>query len=103
MESSIRDLAPAFNGSSDEEIRAHDKLDDMSYVSRLAHEKWVSRNKESQKERYMNKRARLWRTIILSSLGETLYPYSQHIRTLDLQHLSHLLSNPMFTQSGTCQ
>lgn len=28
-----------------------------------------------------------WRTILLSSMGKTLYPYSQFIRTLDLQEL----------------
>lgn len=33
------------------------------------------------------KRAGLWRTIILSSIGKTLYPYSQYIWTLNLQHL----------------
>ena len=35
-----------------------------------------------------------WRTIILSSLGKTLYPYTQYIRTLDLRGLENLLSIP---------
>lgn len=34
----------------------------------------------------------LWRTIILSSLGKTLYPYSQYIRTLNLQDLEELIN-----------
>lgn len=32
-----------------------------------------------------------WRTIVLSSLGKTLYPYSQYIRMLDLGDLKSLL------------
>lgn len=33
----------------------------------------------------------LWRTIILSALGRTLYPYCRHLRGLDLRDLSFLL------------
>lgn len=36
-------------------------------------------------------RAGFWRAIILSSLGQTLYPYSHFIRTLDLKDLGGLL------------
>lgn len=36
-------------------------------------------------------RAGYWRAIILSSLGQTLYPYSHFIRTLDLKDLEVLL------------
>lgn len=32
-----------------------------------------------------------WRTILLSSLGKTMYPYSQYLRTLNLGDLEHLL------------
>lgn len=32
-----------------------------------------------------------WQTILLSSLGKTLYPYSRYIRTLNLHHLEELL------------
>lgn len=42
--------------------------------------------------RNLRRCARLWRTIILSSLGKTLYPYSQYIRTLNLQDLKELLT-----------
>ena len=40
------------------------------------------------------KRACRWRSILLSGLGETVYPYSQFIRTLDLQDLARLLTHP---------
>lgn len=33
----------------------------------------------------------LWRTIILSALGKTLYPYCRHLRDLDLKDLSFLI------------
>lgn len=33
----------------------------------------------------------LWRTIILSSLGKTMYPYCRHLRALSLRDLSDLL------------
>ncbi|TKA70060.1 hypothetical protein B0A55_06241 [Friedmanniomyces simplex] len=33
----------------------------------------------------------LWRTLILSALGKTLYPYCRHLRELDLRDLSSLL------------
>lgn len=38
----------------------------------------------------------LWRTIILSALGETLFPYCRHLRTLDLRDLSELLLDDKF-------
>jgi hypothetical protein len=33
----------------------------------------------------------MWRTIILSSMGKTLFPYSKYIRTLRVQDLEDLL------------
>ncbi|KAK5128396.1 hypothetical protein LTR85_003064 [Meristemomyces frigidus] len=33
----------------------------------------------------------LWRTVILSALGKTLYPYCRHLRELDLRDLSGLM------------
>lgn len=38
----------------------------------------------------------LWRTIILSALGKTLYPYCRHLRLLDLRDLSELLADDKF-------
>lgn len=43
---------------------------------------------------HCTKRACRWRSILLSGLGETVYPYSQFIRTLDLQDLGKLLTHP---------
>lgn len=40
--------------------------------------------------------AGLWRTMILSSLNKTAYPYCQYIRTLDLRDLRELLEDPEF-------
>ncbi|MCJ1424938.1 hypothetical protein MMC29_002826 [Sticta canariensis] len=37
-------------------------------------------------------RALKWRTILFSTLGKTLYPYSQYTRALDLQGLEELLT-----------
>lgn len=38
----------------------------------------------------------LWRTIILSALGRTLYPYCRHLRLLDLRDLGNLLEDDKF-------
>ncbi|KAK5169587.1 uncharacterized protein LTR77_005564 [Saxophila tyrrhenica] len=38
----------------------------------------------------------LWRTIILSALGKTLYPYCRHLRMLDLRDLNALLEDEKF-------
>ena len=71
--SSMHDVAPVTNGGSDEvEISNQDK------------------------ERIFMKWARLWRTIILSSLGKTFYPYSRYIRTLNLRDLEELLQDSKF-------
>lgn len=50
--------------------------------------------------------ARMWRSIILSSLGKTLFPYAQFIRNLRLGDLQELLeegkfrNNSKITRSG---
>lgn len=46
----------------------------------------------SEERKFFMKWAGLWRTIILSSLGRTFYPYSQYIRTLRLKDLEDLLT-----------
>lgn len=43
----------------------------------------------------------LWRSIILSSLGKTLYPYSQYVRTLDLRDLEELFKDSMFKDKAS--
>lgn len=67
----------------------------MSYPVRLEPKNWMSRTELLLEDR-IKKWAGLWRTIILSSLGKTLYPYSQYIRTLHLVKLEELLENSKF-------
>lgn len=55
---------------------------------------------EQSKERITVKWAIMWRSIILSSLGKTSFPYSQYIRTLRLQDLYELLSEGKFLQTA---
>jgi hypothetical protein len=40
----------------------------------------------------------LWRTIIMSALGGTIYPYCKHLRMLDLRDLGYLLEEDKFRQ-----
>ena len=53
---------------------------------------------EQSTERTTMKWARMWRSLILSSLGNTLFPYSQYIRELRLQNLHELLTDSKFLQ-----
>ena len=51
------------------------------------------------------KRVSMWKTIILSSMGKTLFPYSKYIRTLRVQDLEDLLEpqDPSFRDKiGKC-
>jgi len=50
----------------------------------------------SKKEQLTMQWAGLWRTIILSSLGKTLFPYSRYVRRLNLQDLEELLQDRSF-------
>ncbi|KAL9129189.1 MAG: hypothetical protein Q9217_002293 [Psora testacea] len=50
----------------------------------------------SGKERATRKWANMWRSIILSSLGKTLFPYAHYIRTLRFQDLESLLDDVTF-------
>ncbi len=43
------------------------------------------------REQSILKRASMWRAIILSSVGKSLFPYSKYIRTLVVQDLEDLL------------
>ena len=53
----------------------------------------ATQGKSQQQSKYdiLAKRTGMWRAIILSSLGKTLFPYSKFIRTLRLQDLEDLL------------
>lgn len=82
----MHDVAPVTNGGSDEvEISGQEKSAGTLYEARL-----------QQQERVFMKWAGLWRTIILSSLGKTSYPYSRYIRTLNLRDLEELLQDSKF-------
>ncbi|KAJ9645972.1 hypothetical protein H2199_003015 [Coniosporium tulheliwenetii] len=50
----------------------------------------------SQQELVVQKWSILWRSIIASSLEETLFPYCKYIRVLDLRDLSNLLEDDKF-------
>lgn len=96
MDSSMHHVAPFTSGGSDEKILAYHELGKMDYASRrFAQEERVTRSQLS-KEKYFKKWRSLWRTIILSSLGKTQYPYSQYIQTLQLQDLEKLLTDVEF-------
>ena len=70
------------SGSDEDQITTQDKT---TYAA-----------KERQQERLIEKWAGLWRTLILSSLRKTLYPYSNYIRALNLQDLAELLQDGRF-------
>ncbi|MCJ1267871.1 hypothetical protein MMC22_007757 [Lobaria immixta] len=87
----MHDVAP------DEERAAHDKVDRMEYhVRKLQKEVGAHGNRPPQEERICMQSAGFWRTIILSSLGKTLFPYSQYIRRLNLGNLEELLTDSNF-------
>ena len=52
--------------------------------------------KERRDQETVAKWAQLWRTMILASLGKTLFHYSRYIRTLNLQDLEELLRDAKF-------
>lgn len=82
IESSVQGIAPITNKGSNQKIPALGELGRIDNAHAM---------KLSQQQSFM-KCAGLWRTIVLSSLGQTLYPYSQYIRTLNLRDLEELLT-----------
>ena len=78
---SVPGVAPNTNKDSDQQIPAFGKLGRIhnAHVMKLS------------RQQVFVKCAGLWRTIVLSSLGQPLYPYSQYIRTLNLRDLEELL------------
>ena len=44
-----------------------------------------------------SKWAQLWRSIILSCIGATLFPYASYLRVLDLKDLGYLFDDGQFT------
>lgn len=80
---SIHDVAPVTNGGSDE-IEVADPGNTSREARRL------------KQEVLFKKWAGLWKTLILSSLDKTFFPYSRYIRTLNLQDLGELLQESKF-------
>lgn len=82
MKSSTHDVAPVMiAGRADEDERLNT---------------WMCYSLGSRQEERTQKWAALWRAIILSSLGQTLYPYSQYLRALNLRDLEELLTSRVF-------
>ena len=50
----------------------------------------------AEQELTVQKWSIFWRTIALSALGKSLYPYCRHLRVLDLRDLSDLLDDDKF-------
>jgi hypothetical protein len=50
----------------------------------------------AQPEQIIKRWAAMWRSIILSSLTKTLYPYCRFMRVLNLRDLGNLLEDPKF-------
>ena len=93
---SMHDVAPVYNDCSKKEISAHDNICEKKYALQSEQEKRIFGRELFPDEIYTWKRAGLWRTIILSSLGKTLYPYSQYLRTLNLQDMKNLFDDHRF-------
>ena len=80
---SMHDVAPVTSAYNDEIEMAPQQR-----TSRAAYEKG--------REQLIGKWASMWRSLILSSLGKTLFPYSKYVRTLSLQDLEYLLQDTRF-------
>jgi hypothetical protein len=79
----IHHLSPVISSEgSDAELT---KNQDLEYKDRI-----------SKQNKIVAKWALQWKSIIASSLCETLYPYGLYIRALDLRNLSDLFEDPKF-------
>ena len=85
----MHDVAPVVSAGSDElEQSKQEESTNRSY-----------REIREKQERVTMKWATMWRSIVLSSMGKTLLPYSQYIRTLNLNDIYDLLSDSKFLQA----
>ncbi|KAL8849019.1 MAG: hypothetical protein Q9221_005980 [Calogaya cf. arnoldii] len=81
----MHDVSPVTNrGSSDVDLSAQERAK-ITYKARL-----------NQEEVMTMRWAQLWRTIITSAMGKTLFPYTRYIRTLNLEDLEELLQDSKF-------
>ena len=80
---SMHDEAPVTDAYNDEiEMAPHERTSQAAY--------------EKGQEQLIGKWASMWRSLILSSLGKTLFPYSKYVRALKLQDLEYLLQDIRF-------
>ncbi|KAL8861509.1 MAG: hypothetical protein Q9178_002033 [Gyalolechia marmorata] len=81
----MHDVSPVTNrGSSDVDISLQERA------------KVTDKARLNQEEVMTMRWAQLWRTIIMSALGKTLFPYTRYIRTLNLEDLEELLQDNKF-------
>lgn len=72
-------------------FRMHEVAPITSTRSDEIEEATLGKTQQQSKNDILVKRIGMWRAIVLSSLGKTLFPYSKYIRTLRLQDLEDLL------------
>ena len=75
----IHDVAPVKGGSDEAEVARQ-----STFAGDL---------RLQQAEEIDRQWANLWRSVVLSSLGRTAYPYCRYIRALDLRDLKMLLED----------
>ncbi|KFY39332.1 hypothetical protein V494_04023 [Pseudogymnoascus sp. VKM F-4513 (FW-928)] len=71
--------------SNEDEMSRTGEFKETSIAARVAQQKWT-----------VSQWALQWRSIILSSLGRTVYPYCLYIQSLDLRNLVDLLEDDIF-------
>ena len=71
--------------SNEDEMSRTGEFKETSIAARVAQQKWT-----------VSQWALQWRSIILSSLGKTIYPYCLYIQSLDLRNLVDLLEDDIF-------
>ena len=82
----MHDVAPVTSGINEElELSRHGRAGATNI-----------RNRVAQQERIVRKWSQLWRSIILSSLNKTVFPYCRYIRALNFRDLGYLLEDARF-------
>jgi len=82
----MHDVAPVTSGINEEvELSRHGRAEATNLGDRAA-----------QQEQIVRKWSQLWRSIILSSLNKTVFPYCRYIRALNFRDLRYLLEDSKF-------
>ena len=82
----MHDVAPVTSGVNEEvELTRHARAGAPNFRDRVV-----------QQEQIVRKWSQLWRSIILSSLNKTAFPYCRYIRALNFRDLRYLLEDPKF-------